>query len=372
VRKGKRFRLSYRGSSPVSTDPRAPEQAGRGIPGIKPGMTRQRGIALVVVLWIVTLLALQVSVFNLGVRDAAALAGNELASARGQALAAAGVEMAASRLMERDLARRWQGNGSLHTLAFGGARVEIAILDESARIDLNDASEELLASLLQPFAPSQVTLRQWVDRILDWRDVDSDRRPQGAEDIDYRRAGVGYGPRNGPFLDASELARVLGIPVDVAEGLSRHLTVFSGEGKINPLLASREALLLLPGADPLEVDQALRLRSGAGAGAGGQAALGALSRWFTSRVGPTYRVKVVVHGDDRGAVIGRAEAVILVGMDAATPYRGLVGGRAVRASGGRFLPAEAVADHVPAPRRGVRRVCPHARAHRAGSGARYQ
>jgi general secretion pathway protein K len=282
-------------------------------------MTGQRGIALVVVLWIVTLLALQVSIFNLGVRDAAALAGNELASARGEALAAAGVEMAAARLMERDLARRWQGNGSSHALALGGARVEIAILDESSRIDLNEASDELLASLLRPSAPSQATLAQWVDRILDWRDPDSERRPQGAEDIDYRRAGVGYGPRNGPFLDVSELGRVLGIPASVAEGLARHLTVFSGEGKINPLLASREALLLLPGADPLEIEQALRLRGSAGAG--GQAGLASLSRWFTSRVGPTYRVKVVVHGEGTGAVIGRVEAVILIGTDAATPYR---------------------------------------------------
>src|SRR5262245_45281373 len=214
VRKAKRSQVSYRGLSPVSKDPQAPEGAPGWIPGIKPGMTGERGIALAVVVWIVTLLALQVSVFNLGVRDAAALASNELAAARGQALAAAGVEMAAARLMERDLVRRWQGNGSSHTLALGGAQVEIAILDESARIDLNDASEELLASLLRPFAPSQATLGQWVDRILDWRDADSDRRPLGAEDIDYRRAGVGYGPRNGPFLDPSELGRVLGLPAE--------------------------------------------------------------------------------------------------------------------------------------------------------------
>ena len=71
-------------------------------PGTKHPDDRQRGIALVVVLWIVTLLALQVSIFNLTVRDAAALAGNELAAVRGEALAAAGVEMAAARLMERE------------------------------------------------------------------------------------------------------------------------------------------------------------------------------------------------------------------------------------------------------------------------------
>ena len=82
------------------------------------------------VLWIVTLLALQVSIFNLTVRDAAALAGNELVAARGEALAAAGVEMAAARLVEPELGRRWQGNGGAHTVALGGARLRITISDE--------------------------------------------------------------------------------------------------------------------------------------------------------------------------------------------------------------------------------------------------
>ena len=112
---------------------------------------------------------------------------------------------------------------------------------------------------------------------------------------------------------------MLGIPASVAEELARHLTVYSGEGKINPLLASREALLLLPGADPLEIDQALRLSGRAERRRA--ASLGSLSRWFTARVGPTYRVKVVVRSEGTGAAIGRVEAVILIGMDAATPYR---------------------------------------------------
>jgi general secretion pathway protein K len=283
---------------------------------------RQRGLALIVVLWIVTLLALQVSIFNLTVRDAASLAGNELAGARGEALAAAGVELAASRLMERELTRRWQGNGSTHSVAFGGAQLQVTITDESSRFDLNEASDELLASLLRPFAGSAATLAQWVDRILDWRDSDSDRRPQGAEEIDYRRAGLTYGPRNGPFLDVSELGRVLGLPPSTAAALGRYLTVHSGEAKINPMLASREALLLLPGADAAEIDRAMELRrSGRAAGVGGPDALGALGRWFTARVGPTYRVEVIVRGDGSEAAIGKAEAVILLGRDTAAPFR---------------------------------------------------
>ena len=283
---------------------------------------RQRGIALVVVLWIVTLLALQVSIFNLTVRDAASLAGNERAAARGEALASAGVELAAAGLMEREPTRRWRGDGAVRTVEFAGAQLQITVLDESSRFDINEVSDELLASLLRPLAETQTALTQWVDRILDWRDADSDRRPQGAEDLDYRRAGLAYGPRNGPFIDVSELGRVLGVPANVAAALARHVTVYGGEGKINPMLASRESLLLLPGADPVEIDRALQAqRGGGGSNPSGASALASLSRWFTTRVGPTYRVEVVVRAANSEGAIGRAEAVILVGRDAAAPYR---------------------------------------------------
>jgi general secretion pathway protein K len=299
----------------------------------------QRGIALVVVLWIVTLLALQVSIFNLTVRDAASLAGNEMAAARGEALAAGGVELAAARLAEREISRRWQANGGTQTVAFGGARLQITITDESSRFDINEIGEELLASLLRPYAGTQATLAAWVDRVLDWRDTDSDRRPQGAEDQDYRRAGLPYGPRNGPFLDPSELGRVLGMPASVAEALARTVTVYGGEGKINPALAPREALMLLPGVDAGEIDQALQLRSqGRGTSLGGPGNLPALARWFTARVGPTFRIAVVVRDEATEGAIGKAEAVILVGRDAATPFRVLswrYGSQTPRGQGGQ-------------------------------------
>jgi general secretion pathway protein K len=280
---------------------------------------RQRGIVLVVVLWTVTLLALQVSLFNLTVRDAASLAGNELASARGEELAAAGVELAAARLTEREPNRRWLGNGSMQTVELGGAELLITITDETSRIDINEADAELLASMLRPFAKSPAVLAEWVDRIIDWRDPDDARRPQGAEEIDYRRAGVGYLPRNGPFLHVTELARVLGIPAAVTESLAPFLTVYSGEAKINPNIAARQVLLMLPGADPVEIDRALSPAAGGrGAGAAG---LAGLNRWFTTRNGPTYRVEVVVRGGQDAAVMASVEAVILVGRDAASPFR---------------------------------------------------
>jgi general secretion pathway protein K len=273
---------------------------------------RQRGLALVVVLWVVALLALQVSIFNLTVRDTSSLASTELAVLRGEALAMAGVEMAVAHLLERDPVRRWSADGSVREFHFGGARISVAVKDEAARVDINEAAPELLASMLRPYARSSGTVQKWVDRIMDRRDADADRRPQGAEAPDHRRAN------NGPFLDPSELERVLDFPAEVAEALAGRLTVYGGDGKVNPLLAPRDVLMMLPDAEPAEIDRALDLR-GRGGEADVSATLGRLQNWFTQRHGPAYRIEVAVQGETERA-FGSAEAVILIGKDTAAPF----------------------------------------------------
>jgi len=289
----------------------------------RPRQDRQRGFALVVVLWVVALAALQVSLFNLTVRDAAHLSGNELAILRGESLATGAVEVAVSHLLDGDAERRWRADGSLRQVTFGGASLSIVIRDESARIDINEADPELLGSMLRPYARRLGDVAQWVDRIIDWRDADSDRRPQGAEELDYKRAGLAYGPSNGPFLDPVELSRVLGFPPDAAQALAGYLTVYGGDGKVNPMLAPREVLLMLPGASEVEVDRALELRRlGGNAALGMPAALGASAAWLGAKTGPTYRIEVSVRGDAEPAV-GTAEAVVLLGRDGSTPFRTL-------------------------------------------------
>ena len=260
------------------------------MPSTPDGNERQRGFALLVVLWIVTLLALQVSIFNLSVRDAGALAGNEMAMARGEALAAAGVEVAAARLMEASAERQWPADGRSRVVTFGGARLFITLSDEAGRLDINEADAEVLDSLLRPYGGSAEAVTRWLDQ-------------------------------NGPFLDATELAHAVGLPASALQSLAPYLTVHGGDGRINPLVAPREALLMLPGADPAEVERALALRQRDGANAADVARLlPSVDKWLTERTGPAYRVEVAMRGETLPA-IGWAEATILIGKDSTAPFR---------------------------------------------------
>jgi general secretion pathway protein K len=284
----------------------------------------QRGFALVVVLWVVALLALQVSLFNLNVRDATSLAGNELAVLRGETLATAGIEIAVARMLERDPSRRWRADGSTREITIGGSLVMISIRDEATRIDINEADADLLASMMHRFERNPSTVAQWVDRIIDWRDSDSDPRPHGAEAPDYRRAGLSYGPNNGPLIDPSELSRVLGFPDDVAQALARYVTVYGGDGEINPEFAPREVLMSLPGGNEATIDRVMDWvrRGGMTTGSGTPAQLAPFRKWLTDRQGPAFRIEVAVRSDGVPA-IGAAEAVVLIGKDSTAPFRTL-------------------------------------------------
>jgi general secretion pathway protein K len=101
------------------------------------------------------------------------------------------------------------------------------------------------------------------DAILDWRDADDLKRPNGAEEADYRAAGLKQKPANAPFETVSELARVMGVTPAVYARIADSLTVHSRQPGINAFTASRDVLLALPGATPEAVDAYMQQRADA-------------------------------------------------------------------------------------------------------------
>ena len=99
--------------------------------------------------------------------------------------------------------------------------------------------------------------------ILDWRDSDDLKRPNGAEEADYRAAGRTYKPSNAPFDSVGELARVLGVTPALVARLADSLTVYSRQPGINPATATRDVLLAIPNVTPDVVDAYIAQRADA-------------------------------------------------------------------------------------------------------------
>ncbi len=205
----------------------------RPLPGMAAGADRQRGIALVVVMWLVVLLTVIGSSHARNMRIETSLAFNHVGTARARALAEAGINRAIMELFVSDTATRWQFNGTAYQLQLDGGSVNIAIRDASGLLDLNNADPAQLEAVFDAAGAEEADSQRLADAILDWRDKDQLRRLHGAEDNDYRHAGLDWGSRDGPFASVDELRYVLGMTHELFERLAPYLTVHSSQNDVN-------------------------------------------------------------------------------------------------------------------------------------------
>ena len=229
-------------------------------------MTRrsQSGVALVLVMWVGVLLTVIASAFIVERRTEQLVISNSISMARAEAIADAGVQRAVFEVYRNDNSpAQWKRDGTRYAMEFDGVPVSVEIRDESAKIDINTAFEPLLRGLLVSSGLPDDEASRVLDAILDWRDPDDLKRPNGAEEPDYRAAGLTYKPANGPFQAIEELQLVLGMRPELYRRIAPSITVFSRSPGVNAQLASREVLLALPGSTTEIVDDYIARRDAA-------------------------------------------------------------------------------------------------------------
>ena len=192
-------------------------------------MTRSRGAALLLVLWLVALLTALIGAFALTAR-VEYLQGRVIRDgAQAQQVARAGIEYALARVADPQPQTRWLPDGRRYRWNYAGSQVEVRIVDESGKVDLNQADAPLLASLLLALGHERPLAEALAATILDWRDADSLSQPSfSAEDPDYASAGLPYGAKDAPFDTVAELGQVLGMTPEIFASLAPYLTIYSG------------------------------------------------------------------------------------------------------------------------------------------------
>lgn len=233
-----------------------------------------RGAALLLVLWLIGLLTALIGAFALSARTEN-LQGRVLV--RGlvaQNAARAGLEYAMTRVAMTDQKLQWQPDGRPHPWAYGDAKLEITIVDENGKIDLNQADAVLLTALLQGAGKlEQGEAARLAGAIIDWRDADTLSQPAGgAEDADYASAGRPYGAKDAEFESVAELEQVLGFTPALYARIEPHVTVYSGRTRPEPAFASVEVLNAMGMNGAQLVEQRRRTPPGSqlpGVGAGG-------------------------------------------------------------------------------------------------------
>jgi general secretion pathway protein K len=216
----------------------------------------ERGIALLVVLWVMVLLAVVLGGFAVLARSEDLQTRHLFDSARARYAAEAGLARAVYELRRTDPNARWVADGRPYEIEFDGARVEVTVVDESGKVDINAADEQTLLRLLQGLGagggenPDPDRPQRLVDAMMDWRDGDDLVRPMGAEDADYEAAGYAYGASDIGFTTIEELQQVMGMDYELFRKLEPVITVYSRSNRPNAVYAPESVLATLPGMTP--------------------------------------------------------------------------------------------------------------------------
>lgn len=209
-------------------------------------MTGMRGAALLLVLWLVALLTALVGAYALTARIEALQGRVGSRGAMAQEIARAGMEYALVRVADRNPETHWQPNGRAYAWRFDGHDVQVRIIDETGKVDLNQADVPLLSRLVQVLGEPPDASDALAAAIVDWRDADDLSQPVGgAEDGDYAAAGRPYGAKDAPFETIAELEQVLGMTPDLYARLEPFLTLYSGRGQPDATYAQGPVLVAM-------------------------------------------------------------------------------------------------------------------------------
>jgi len=235
----------------------------------------QRGVALLVVLWIFIFLLVVAFDFSASVREEATAAHRYSDQTQGYYIALAGFERGVYEFLQQSTARDALAtqkkadifDGDWHEEALGGGAFRVRWVDEGGKININRADEDTLRRVFTNLGIEEPNKAILVDSIMDWRDPDDLHRASGAENDYYRSLTPPYTAKNGPFDTVEDLLWVRGMTAELfygygdaqadrAEntqraGLREIFTVDSPIDRVNLRTASADVIHALTGI-PLE------------------------------------------------------------------------------------------------------------------------
>jgi general secretion pathway protein K len=239
-----------------------------------------RGIALLVILWVMTVLTAMAFSFTVMTRAESNGTLSFRERTEKKLLAEAGIERGIMEIIYRSVNRNqavalagmeaWKPDGTDHTVDAGRDGYVTRISDESGKIPLNgltDSSGIVLKNLLVNFGTSTEDADAIVDSVLDWKDADDLHHLNGVESDYYLSLAKPYKAGNRDFETLEELILIRGITPEILygtgdrKGIIRFLTVHGKTGRININAAPKEVLAAIPGMDAATVERIIAFRS---------------------------------------------------------------------------------------------------------------
>lgn len=246
-----------------------------------------RGIALLLVLWVMMFLSVIVAEFCFTTRSEINITRNRKEKMQASYVASAGIQRGIDEIIRTRLApfktgdeseSAWRMNVDIPQVAYKNGYYKVWIDNESGKIDINTVDKPTLLTILDGFNVGEEERNIIADSILDWIDKDNLHRLNGAEDEYYMSLPKPYACKNADFESIEELLFVRGMSRELYEaGIGSIFTANASGGvfslrknslkaarlsgrKINVNAASRQTLLALPGMSDKIVEDIITYR----------------------------------------------------------------------------------------------------------------
>ena len=201
-------------------------------------MNGERGVALIVVMLVLALLALVVTEFAYSARLEASMVRAYRDTVLARHLAEAGVQQAIREILSQSQIGALDESGQLvfyrvlpgQTTAtrvpplprtrvpLGAGEFSYRITDEAARLNVNAGDPVRMNRLLDALEVDRTQRDIISDSIQDWRDGNELHRVHGAESDYYLKLPVPYRARNANLQDAAELLQIRGVTPELYYG----------------------------------------------------------------------------------------------------------------------------------------------------------
>jgi general secretion pathway protein K len=208
-------------------------------------------MALIMVLWIITILSVVALEFSFAMRTEVNITKNFKDEFELYAIAEGGVQRAIAELILKHDPRvqqlkktmkaeeltpemkEWVTDGRPNVVQLGQGECELRIMSEAGKININTISEATLRKVIGNLGLEAEKRDVVVDSILDWRDPDDLIRVNGAENDYYQSLKEPYRCKNANLDSVEELLLVKGITPELFNGKKG---TGAGEGEVTKTL----------------------------------------------------------------------------------------------------------------------------------------
>ncbi len=220
---------------PVDSGSSIPRSSPFGRPA-HPVSFNSRGVALILVLWVIAILSVVALEFCFAMRTEVQIAQNFKEENQRYAMAQGGVERAIAELIYRNSARmqqlrknlkpeevppeqrEWVTDGRPYVLPFDQGTCEVRAMGEAGKVNINVVSDPTLRKIINQLGLEGEARDVVVDSILDWRTPGELHRLNGAKSDYYQSLKDPYDCKNGNLDSIEELLLVRGVTSDLFYG----------------------------------------------------------------------------------------------------------------------------------------------------------